>query len=134
MSGGDGRPARSSFEVKAIAEDLGEVYRGAVDGYAHGVVDLRKDIMAEPHVTLAPQSPNSVEEKLRGPLEDQLSSALQAATVKIRHRYAGESVDQVAMMLLDQARAGLHPDIAAGFHPDHEQLRHLAEAIVSHAH
>ncbi|WIM98313.1 hypothetical protein ACTOB_001911 [Actinoplanes oblitus] len=90
--------------------------------------------MAEPHITLDPQSLNPVEEKLRGPLEDQLSSALQAATVRIRQRYAGESVDQVTSMLLDQAKAALHPDIAAGFHPDHEQLRHVAEAIVSHSH
>jgi hypothetical protein len=87
--------------------------------------------LAEPHVTLDPQSLTPVEEKLRGPLEDQLSSALQAATVKVRQRYAGESVDQVTTMLLDQARAGLHPDIAAGFRPDHAQLRHVAEEIVA---
>jgi hypothetical protein len=90
--------------------------------------------LAEPHVTLDPQSLNPVEEKLRGPLEEQLSSALQSATVKIRQRYAGESIDQVTLMLLDQAKAGLHPDIAAGFHPDHDQLRHVAEAIVGQAH
>ncbi|BCY06843.1 hypothetical protein [Actinoplanes sp. L3-i22] len=90
--------------------------------------------MAEPHVTLDPQTLTPVEEKLRGPLEDQLSSALQAATVKIRQRYAGENVEQVTTMLLDQAKAGLHPDIAAGFHPDHEQLRHVAEEIVSRGH
>ena len=89
--------------------------------------------MAEPHVTLDPQSLNPVEQKLRGPLEDQLSSALQAATVKIRQKYAGESVEQVTDMLLDQAKAGLHPDIAAGFHPDHAQLRHVAEEIVARA-
>ncbi len=89
--------------------------------------------MAEPHVTLEPRSLSPVEEKLRGPLEDQLSSALQAATVRVRHDYAGESVGEVTTMLLEQARAGLHPDIAAGFHPDHEQLRQVAEAIVGQA-
>jgi hypothetical protein len=89
-----------------------------------------EDTLAQPHVTLDPQSLNSVEEKLRGPLEDQLSSALQAAMVKVRHHYAGENVEQVTTMLLKQAKAGLHPDIAAGFHPDHEQLRHVAERIV----
>lgn len=89
--------------------------------------------MAEPHITLDPQSLNPVEEKLRGPLEEQLSSALQAATVKIRQEYAGESVEQVTDMLLDQAKAGLHPDIAAGFNPDHGQLRHVAEEIVARA-
>ncbi|MEU4622996.1 hypothetical protein AB0G04_23865 [Actinoplanes sp. NPDC023801] len=90
--------------------------------------------MAEPHVTLDPQSLNPVEQKLRGPLEDQLSSALQAATVKVEQHYAGESVEQVVSMLLEQAKAGLHPDIAAGFHPDHEQLRHVAEVIVTRSH
>ncbi|MBB2941388.1 hypothetical protein ACQP2E_08910 [Actinoplanes sp. CA-015351] len=89
--------------------------------------------MAEPHVTLDPYSLNPVEQKLRGPLEDQLSSALQAATTKITHQYDGQSVEQVTTMLLEQAKAGLHPDIAAGFNPDHEQLRHVAEEIVSRA-
>jgi hypothetical protein len=87
--------------------------------------------MAEPQVTLDSQSLNPVEEKLRGPLEEQLSSALQAATEKIRHEYAGETVDQVTAMLLAGTRAGLHHDIAAGFHPDSYQLRQVAEAIVT---
>ncbi|SNY23731.1 hypothetical protein [Paractinoplanes atraurantiacus] len=87
--------------------------------------------MAEPQVTLDPQSLNPVEEKLRGPLEDQLTSALQAATDRLRHEYAGQSVDEVTAMLLDGTKAGLHPDIAAGFHPDHYQLRQVAEAIVA---
>ncbi|MEV4343204.1 hypothetical protein AB0J83_01810 [Actinoplanes sp. NPDC049596] len=87
--------------------------------------------MAEPQVTLDPQSLNPVEEKLRVPLEDQLTSALQVATDRIRHEYAGQSVDEVTTMLLDGTRAGLHPDIAAGFHPDHYQLRQVAEAIVA---
>ncbi|MFC7528749.1 hypothetical protein [Actinoplanes sp. GCM10030250] len=89
--------------------------------------------MAEPHVTLDPQSLNPVEQKLRGPLEEQLSSALQAATVKVQQGYDGESVEQVTDMLLEQAKAGLHPDIAAGFNPDHSQLRHVAEEIVARA-
>jgi hypothetical protein len=90
--------------------------------------------LAEPHITLDPRTLNPVEQKLRGPLEDQLSSALQAATVKVEQHYAGENVEQVTAMLLEQAKAGLHPDIAAGFHPDHEQLRHVAEVIVNRAH
>ncbi|WP_430791357.1 hypothetical protein [Actinoplanes sp. G11-F43] len=89
--------------------------------------------MSEPHVTLDPSTLTPVERKLRGPLEEQLSSALQAATVKVEEHYAGENVEQVTSMLLEQAKAGLHPDIAAGFHPDHEQLRHVAEVIVSRA-
>jgi hypothetical protein len=87
--------------------------------------------MSEPQVTLDPNSLNPVEEKLRGPLEEQLSSALQAATEKIRQTYAGESVDEVSQMLLERTREGLHPDIAEGFRPDVAQLRQVAEAIVS---
>ena len=87
--------------------------------------------MAEPQVTLDPRSLNPVEDKLREPLENQLTSALQAATDKVRSAYAGESVDQVTTMLLEGTRAGLHPDIAEGFRPDPAELRHVAEAIVA---
>jgi hypothetical protein len=41
--------------------------------------------MAEPQVTLDPNNLNPVEDKLRGPLEEQLTSALRAATEKTRH-------------------------------------------------
>ncbi|MGX6608156.1 hypothetical protein ACWKSP_39450 [Micromonosporaceae bacterium Da 78-11] len=87
--------------------------------------------MAEPQITLDPQSLNQVEEKLRGPLESQLTSALQAAKDKIQHEYAGQDVEQVTQMLFDGTKSGLHPDIAAGFHPDYLQLRHVAESIVA---
>ncbi|MBU2666026.1 hypothetical protein KOI35_21160 [Actinoplanes bogorensis] len=90
--------------------------------------------MAEPQVTLDPRSLNVVEQKLRGPLEDQLTSALQAATEKTRHTYAGESVDEVSEQLVERTRSGLHPDIAAGFQPDPVQLRRVAEAIVTGSH
>lgn len=86
--------------------------------------------MVEPHVTLDTGSLNPVEEKLRGPLEEQLTSALQAATDKITHEYAGEPVEAVTVKLLEQTQAGLHPDIAAGFAPDQGELRRVAEAIV----
>jgi len=86
--------------------------------------------MSEPHVTLDPQSLSPVEAKLRGPLEEQLSSALQAATDKVGHAYAGEPVEQVTDELLAQTKAGLHPDIAAGFVPDQRELRQVAEEIV----
>jgi hypothetical protein len=86
--------------------------------------------MVEPQISLDPRSLNPTEEKLRGPLEDQLTSALKAAADKIAHGYAGEPVDQVAAMLLEQTKAGLHPDIAAGFSPDPAELRRVAEAIV----
>ncbi|HET6531851.1 MAG TPA: hypothetical protein VFH03_14775 [Actinoplanes sp.] len=87
--------------------------------------------MSDPQINLDPHSLNPVEEKLRGPLEDQLTSALQAATHKIESRYAGEPVDEVARMLLEQTRAGLHPDIAAAFTPDEHELHRVAEAIVA---
>jgi hypothetical protein len=90
--------------------------------------------MAEPQINLDPASLNPVEQKLRGPLEDQLTSALQAAIEKITEGYAGESVDRVTAMLLAQTKAGLHPDIAAGFSPDPTELRRVAKEIVQAAH
>ena len=86
--------------------------------------------MVEPHIHLDPASLSPVEEKLRGPLEEQLTSALQHAADKVTHDYTGEPVDTVAVQLLEQTRAGLHPDIAAGFTPDQGELRRVAEAIV----
>jgi hypothetical protein len=84
----------------------------------------------QPHVTLDPDSLNPVERKLREPLEEQLSSALQAAAHRVRDSYHGEPVEQVQARLLAETRAGLHPDVAEGFHPDPDQLRAVAEAIV----
>ncbi|RKN21994.1 hypothetical protein D7147_04390 [Micromonospora musae] len=72
----------------------------------------------------------AVVKALRGPLEDQLTSALQAATERIRAGYAGEPVEQVCQRLLDETRAGLHPDIAAGFNPDMDEFCRVAVAIV----
>jgi hypothetical protein len=86
--------------------------------------------MAEPHVTLDPEGLSPVERKLRGPLEEQLSSAIQAAAHRVRAGYAGESVNEVSDRLLEETRAGLHPDVARGFAPDHGELRRVAEAIV----
>jgi hypothetical protein len=86
--------------------------------------------MDQPHVSLDPASLNPVERKLREPLEEQLSSALQAAIERIREDYAGESVDEILSRLVDETRAGLHPDIAAGFAPNQAELRRVAEAIV----
>jgi hypothetical protein len=87
--------------------------------------------MGEPHVTLDPESLNPVEERLRQPLQEQLSSALQAATERVEEAYDGQSVDEVCRMLDRETRRGLHPDIAAGFQPDHAELRRLAEVIVN---
>ena len=89
--------------------------------------------MVEPHITLDPNNLSPVEEKLRGPLEEQLTSALQAATDKISDEYAGEPVETVTGELLTQTRAGLHPDIAAGFTPDQGELRRVAQEIIQTA-
>lgn len=86
--------------------------------------------MSEPHVTLDPSGLDPVQQKLRGPLEEQLTSALQAATERVRATYAGEPVEEVCGRLLDETRAGLHPDIAAGFNPDMNEFCRVAVAIV----
>ncbi|HEY0700843.1 MAG TPA: hypothetical protein VGD43_23930 [Micromonospora sp.] len=86
--------------------------------------------MAEPHVTLDPGGLGETERKLRGPLEEQLSSALRAATRRVSREYAGEPVERVCQRLLDETRSGLHPDIAAGFDPDMEEFCRVAVAIV----
>ncbi|MFU8854403.1 hypothetical protein ACNAW0_25965 [Micromonospora sp. SL1-18] len=86
--------------------------------------------MSEPHVTLDPSGLDPVQRKLRAPLEAQLTSALQAATERVRASYAGEPVEEVCRRLLDETRAGLHPDIAAGFQPDMDEFCRVAVAIV----
>ncbi|MFI5956317.1 hypothetical protein [Cryptosporangium sp. NPDC051539] len=86
--------------------------------------------MVEPHVSLDEDTLSPAARKLRGPLEDQLTSALKAAADKVGAAYSGEGIDQVMAALTTEAKAGLHPDIAAGFNPDRQQLRALAEAIV----
>jgi len=89
--------------------------------------------MTEPQVSLDPADLNPVEKKLRGPLEDQLTSALQAATDKIASAYAGENAAQVTAMLLAETKAGLHPDIAVAWSPDQRQLHQVAKEIIRSA-
>jgi hypothetical protein len=86
--------------------------------------------MAEPRVTLDSAGLSPVERKLHTALEDQLTSALQAAADRIAGDYAGEPVEEVCRRLYEQTKAGLHPDVAAGFHPDHAELCRVAQAIV----
>lgn len=86
--------------------------------------------MAEPQVTLDPHGLSPVQDRLHDALEEQLTSALRAATDRIAARYAGEPVDIVCAKLLHETRAGLHPDIAAGFQPDRAELLRVADAIV----
>lgn len=86
--------------------------------------------MSEPHVSLDPSGLTPVQERLREPLEEQLTSALQAAAERVRATYDGEPTDVVCQRLLDETRAGLHPDIAEGFQPDMHEFREVAAAIV----
>ncbi|MEV4617420.1 hypothetical protein AB0J74_01730 [Asanoa sp. NPDC049573] len=86
--------------------------------------------MSEPHVTLEPDPDDPVQRKLRGPLEDQLTSALQAATDRVRASYRGEEFEVVCRQLVEETKAGLHPDIAAGFEPNMDEMCRLAVAIV----
>ena len=86
--------------------------------------------MTEPHVSLDTTASGPTVERLRGPLEEQLTSALRAAVDKVGANYAGQDVDQVMEELVTRTKAGLHHDIAAGFAPDDGELRSVAEAIV----
>ncbi|HTF10446.1 MAG TPA: hypothetical protein VK659_19965, partial [Asanoa sp.] len=83
-----------------------------------------------PHVTPEPDPDDPVQRKLRGALEEQLTSALRAATDRVRASYRGESFDVVCRQLIDETKAGLHPDIAAGFEPDMDEMCRVAVAIV----
>ena len=85
--------------------------------------------MVEPRAQLDPASLGPVE-KLRGPLEDQLTSALNAAVDKVDDHYQGEGVEQVAEDLMEETKGGLHPDIAAKIAPNEDQIRSVAETIV----
>jgi hypothetical protein len=87
--------------------------------------------MADPHVTLGQADLGPVPEKLREPLEEQLSSALRRAIDVVSAGYDGESVDEVAARLLAETRSALHADIAAAFQPEPAEMRRVAEEIVS---
>ena len=89
--------------------------------------------MAEPHVTLPQADLGPVPEKLRDPLQEQLSSALQHATGVVSGDYHGEPVDQVVARLVAETRAALHPDLAAAFQPDLADVRRVAEEITRRA-
>ena len=86
--------------------------------------------MVEPRIRIDPSTSLGPLEKLRGPLEDQLTSALQGAVDTVGEQYHGESVDEVSEELLEKTKSGLHPDIAASFEPDGDQLKSVASTIV----
>jgi hypothetical protein len=85
----------------------------------------------DPQVRLDPETSLGAAERLRGPLEDQLTSALQAAVGKVEGDYHGEGVQDVTDELLEVTKEGLHQDIAEGFAPDQAQLRSVAAEIVA---
>jgi hypothetical protein len=85
--------------------------------------------MVKPRVRLNSTSLGPVE-KLREPLEDQVTSALQGAVDKVDEDYQGEDVEEITEELVEQTKAGLHSDIAAKIAPDQDQLRSVAETIV----
>lgn len=89
--------------------------------------------MVSPRVKLDPAISLGPVEKLREPLEEQLTSALQAAVEKVDDRYDGESVETVEAELLKATKAGLHRDVAKAFAPDQEQLHDVAAQIVEEA-
>ncbi len=82
------------------------------------------------HVSLDSSQLNPVELKLQEPLEEQLTSALKRAATVVGEDYRGQSEDEVARLLLREARSALHPDIAEGFQPDEEKLREVARAVM----
>lgn len=90
--------------------------------------------MQELHVSLDPAELDPAARKLQEPLEAQLSSALQRAAEELAEDYHGEPVDEVSRRLLEAARAGLHPDIAAAWQPDEAELRRVAEAVMRDFH
>jgi len=85
--------------------------------------------MDQPRVKLDPDTRLGPVEKLREPLEDQLTSALQAAVDQVERHHADADVDEIQQELLDRTRAGLHRDVARAFEPDEEQLREVAAEI-----
>ncbi|GAA2329999.1 hypothetical protein [Dactylosporangium salmoneum] len=85
--------------------------------------------MQELHVSIDPAVGH-----LQEPLEAQLTSALQRAAHEVAKDYHGEGVDEVSGRLLALAKASLHPDIAAAWHPDEAELRRAAEAVVRDFH
>ncbi|GAA3592993.1 hypothetical protein GCM10022223_04730 [Kineosporia mesophila] len=86
--------------------------------------------MVQPRIKLDPNVSLGPVEKLRGPLEEQLTSALRNAVDKVDDQYQGETVTEVEKELLEGTKAGLHPDIAEAISPDQEQLRDVAATIV----
>ncbi|GAB6898456.1 hypothetical protein [Kineosporia succinea] len=81
----------------------------------------------QPRIKLDPTTSLGPVEKLREPLEDQLTSALRNAVDKVDKT---ESLEVVEEELLEATKAGLHPDIAEAIEPNPQQLRDVAARIV----
>jgi hypothetical protein len=87
-------------------------------------------VVVKPQVRIDPTSSLGTVENLREQLEDQLTSALQAAVDKVDEKYHGEDVEDVTEELVETTKAGLHSDIADGFEPDDAQIHSVAAKIV----
>ncbi len=86
-------------------------------------------VMSDFHVSLDSSQLDATERKLQDPLEEQLSSALEAAASRVNEEYDGESVEEVQTKLVEETCVGLHPDIAERFPLSEEEVRPIAEAI-----
>ena len=87
-------------------------------------------MVVHPRIQLDPQMSMGSVEKLRGPLEAQLTSALQVAVEDVDANYHGESLPEVTDELMEKTKSGLHRDIADAFEPNPAQLRSVARTIV----
>ena len=84
----------------------------------------------DPAVHLSADTSLGEAEKLRGALEDQLTSALANAVDKVDGDYHNESEHNVMEELMASTKDSLHPDIAEALTLDETQLRSVAAEIV----
>ena len=87
-------------------------------------------MVVHPRIQLDPAMSLGPVEKLRGPLEAQLTCALQVAVDDVDDNYHGESVPKVTNELIQKTKSGLHRDIAEAFEPNPRQLQSVARSIV----
>ncbi|HEY3501873.1 MAG TPA: hypothetical protein VGN37_03665 [Actinocatenispora sp.] len=81
--------------------------------------------MEEPEIVVRAE-PGTIEDRLRDPLEKQLTSALRAAIHRLADDVVGMDVAEVVDWLVAETRDGLHPDIAARFEPSRYEMAAIA--------
>lgn len=84
--------------------------------------------MEEPEITVRTE-PGTVEDRLHDSLEQQLTSALRAAIHRLDGTVVGMDVPAVRERLVEETRAGLHPDIAARFEPSRYEMTAIAAQL-----